>query len=269
MDNLKDFYSKYSDQIISKRFQSPYPMRKHAHLAQYDAVARHAENGMKILDAGCGEGVLSVMMALRGANVSGIDMSEPNIEAAKNYANEAKVTSVDFRTGDAESLPFPDNSFDLVVSSHVLEHLPNFDKGLAEVMRVTKKRAIVAIPTILNPASMVQVGHGWFYLKGLRSFAGLPIGILKTLKALAVGDEGVDEGYVGTDATHIFRFPGVMKKKIESAGFTLISYEASSIVLPYFNTLLPVTRFLDKWKDKPVLRNLGYGTTFVIEKIKE
>ena len=113
---------------------------------------------------------------------------------------------------------------------------------------------------------MVQVGHGWFYLKGLRSFAGLPIGFAKTLNAILRGDEGVNEGYVGTDATHIFRFPSVMKKKISDAGYTLVSYEASSIVLPYFNTLLPVTKFLDKWKDKPVLKNLGYGTTFVIEK---
>lgn len=267
MENLKEFYSQYADQIISKRFQSPYPLRRHAHLAQYDAVAKYAVNGAQVLDAGCGEGVLSVMMTLRGAAVTGIDLSEPNIEAAKNYAKDSGIpSSVHFQVGDAENLPFPDSSFDLVVSSHVLEHLPDFDKGLSEVMRVTKKRAIIAIPTILNPASMVQVGHGWYYLKGIRSFTGLPVGMFKTVIAFLLNKEGVDEGYVGTDATHIFRFPWVMKKKIEKAGFHLVSYEASSVMLPYFNFLLPLVRFLDKHKTRPCLRNFGYGTTYIVEK---
>lgn len=266
MDNLKSFYSSYADKIISKRFQSPHALRRYAHLAQYHAVACHAKEGMRVLDAGCGEGVLSVMMALQGAEVTGIDLSAPNINAAKEYAKESGVNSIEFAVGDAEHLPFPDNSFDLVVSSHVLEHLPDFDKGLFEVMRVTKKRAVIAIPTILNPASMVQVGHGWYYLKGLRSFAGFPIGLLKTIWAFIVRSEGVDEGYVGTDASHIFRFPWIMRQKIERAGYRLISYEASSIMLPYFEFLLPLVRLLDSHKSRKLLRNFGYGTTFIIEK---
>lgn len=223
---------------------------------------------MKVLDAGCGEGVLSVMMAQKGAVVTGCDLSTPNVDKSKLYAIENNVKdSTEFLVGDAEKLPFPDNTFDLVVSSHVLEHLPDFDQGLREIMRVTKKRAIVAIPTILNLCSLVQVGHGWFYLKGPRSFLALPFGFLKMITAFVLNREGVNESYAGNnEVPHIFRFPSVMKRKIQKNGYKLILYEASSCCLPYFSSLLSITRFLDKHKREKILRNCGYGTTYVVEK---
>lgn len=261
---IKEFYTNYSDKIYSKRFTSKYRLRAYAHKMQYESVLAYVEAGMKVLDAGCGDGVLSLMMLEKGAEVVGVDLSSPNIDSAKKRAGRE---SVQFVLGDVENLPFPDNSFDLVVSSHVLEHLPDFDKGLREVMRVTKKRAIVAIPTVLNPCSWVQVGGGWFYLKGIRSFAALIIGMLKMLWALITLQDGVNESYVGADVPHVFRFPRIMKNKIRRNGFRLERYEASSICLPYFTLLLPFIKYLDKYRDKPILRNFGYGTTYVIDKV--
>ena len=212
-DKIKTFYTNYSDKIYAKRFKSKYPLRAYAHERQYDSVLSYVKSGIKVLDAGCGEGTLSIMMAQKGAIVTAFDLSEPNISASRRYALENKVgDKIEFLIGDAEKLPFPDNSFDLVVSSHVLEHVPDFNKGLSEVMRVTKKRAVIAIPTILNPCSWVQIGKGWFYLKGLRSFAALPYGFLKMLWALVTFEEGVDEFYAGANVPHVFRFPWVMKK---------------------------------------------------------
>ncbi len=263
--DIKDFYATYDDAITEKRFQSPYALRRYAHKKQYESVLSFVEPGMRVLDAGCGDGVLSVMMARKGAKVVGTDISEPNIKRCNEYAEENGL-EIEFILADSESLPFPDDSFDLVVSSHVLEHLPDFDKGLRELMRVTKKRSVAAIPTVLNACSLVQVGHGWFYLKGLRSFAGFFIGFGKMLGALVTGVEGVDETYGGKGAPHVFRFPWIMKRKIKLNGFILVSYEASSVCLPYFESFLPVIRFLDKYKDKYPLKNFGYGTTYVIEK---
>ena len=265
-NKIKSFYTDYSDKIYAKRFKSKYPLRAYAHERQYDSVLSYVKSGIKVLDAGCGEGTLSIMMAEKGARVTGCDISRPNIDNAIVYAKENGVLNINFVRSDAENLPFADNKFDLVVSSHVLEHLPDFDNGLREVMMVTKKRAVIAIPTILNPCSWAQVGGGWFYLKGLRSFAALPYGFLKMLWALVTFEEGVDESYGGADVPHVFRFPWVMKKKIKENGFRLIQYEASSVCLPYFEFLLPLIKFLDKYKGKPFLRNCGYGTTFVIEK---
>ena len=235
------------------------------HEAQYASILKFIEPGMTILDAGCGEGTLSILMARKGARVTGCDISKPNVTQCNMRAKEQNV-EVDFCVGDAEDLPFDNDSFDLVVSSHVLEHLPNFDTGLREAMRVTKKRAIIAIPTLPNMCSVVQIGQGWFYLQGPRSFLAFFVGLGKMLLAFLLRKEGVDETYAGTGAPHVFRFPWVMKSKIKKHNFKLIAYEASSVCLPYFEFLLPLIKFLDRYADKFFIRNLGYGTTFVIEK---
>lgn len=264
IDKIKEFYSGYGDRIFKKRFNSPYPLRRYVHAKQYESVLKNVSSGMKVLDAGCGEGILSIMMAEKGAVVTGVDLSEPNIVASKLAAGDN--LSITFLVADCEHLPFEDNSFDLVVSSHVLEHLPDFDQGLREIMRVTKKRAVVAIPTILNLCSMTQVGRGWFYLKGPRSFLAIFRGFGKMLKALVLGQEGVNESYGQEGIPHVFRFPWIMKRKIKKLGFKLVEYEASSLCLPYFSFLLPVIKLLDKFTSKPFFRNLGYGTTYIIEK---
>jgi ubiquinone/menaquinone biosynthesis C-methylase UbiE len=266
-EKIKDFYKTYDDRISAKRWKSKYPLRAYAHEKQYASVLSYVMPGMKVLDAGCGDGVLSLMMAEKGAVVTGTDLSVPNIDSSKHRAREAGLEhKVSFMVADLENLPFEDNTFDLVVSSHVLEHIPDFDKGLREVMRVTKSRAVVAIPTIVNPCSWVQVGGGWYYLKGLRSFLSLPLGFGLMVLTYLSGQDGVDEGYVGSGMPHVFRFISVMKDKIRKNGFTLVEYEASSVCLPFFSFLLPVVKMVDQFKKKPLLRNCGYGTTFVIEK---
>ncbi len=262
----KEFYTSHSDKINSKRLNSPYVLRRYAHLCQYESILKFVQPGMKVLDAGCGEGALSVMMASRGVLVTGCDISIPNIEEAKKYAMDSGISDINFLVSDLENMPFENDSFDLVVSSHVLEHIPDFDKGLREIMRVTKKRAVVAIPTVLNACSWVQVGRGWFYLKGPKSFLAFFVGFFKMLVALLSGSEGVDETYSVGKMPHVFRFPKVMLEKAKRNGFQVISYEASSVCLPYFEFLLPVIKFLDKFRDKKIIRNFGYGTTFIIEK---
>lgn len=262
--NIKNFYSDYADEIITKRFESPYPLRRYVHLMQYKSVAARVQPGERVLDAGCGEGVLAVMLAKQGAVVTGCDLSKPNIERARAYAAEAGV-SVDFQVADAESLPFADKEFDVVVSSHVLEHLPDFDKGLQEALRVAKNRTVIAIPTAWSMLSFVQLGGGWFYLKGPRSFLAFFVGVWRVLIARAFGRDGVDETYAGSGVPHIFRFPHVVRTHIAAAGGEVLIQEASTLALPYFALLLPLARFFDRFRGSPILQSLGYGTTFVIK----
>lgn len=263
--DLKEFYTDYADHINEKRLRSEYKIRRYAHDCQYNSVLNQVQPQTRVLDAGCGEGALSVMLAKKGAIVTGTDISEPNIEAAKAYA-AAEGVVIDFRVADIENLPFNENEFDIVVSSHVLEHIPDFDKGLREIMRVTKKRAVVAIPTIINMCSLVQVGGSQYYGKGLRAFAALPIGFYRMVRAFLLREEGVDEGYAGNGVVHIFRFPSVMRKKITHYGYRLTYQEASTLAFPYFEFLLPLSRLCDRLRGVWVFRNFGYGTTFVIEK---
>ncbi len=267
MKDLKEFYRTYDDRITEKREQSEFKLRRYAHRCQYLSVLGQVEPGMTVLDAGCGDGALSRMLAKKGAIVTGTDISEPNIESAKEYA-KSEGLDINFLVADIERLPFEESEFDIVVSSHVLEHIPDFNAGLVEIMRVTKKTAVIAIPTVINGCSWVQIGGGQYYVKGVKSFLALPRGFLLMMIAKLLGQEGVDEGYAGNGVVHIFRFPGVMRKKIKRYKYRLVYQEASTLCMPYFETLLPISKKLDLLRGKVFWRNFGYGTTFVIEKDK-
>src|SRR5437870_13108125 len=88
---------------------------------------------MSILDVGCGPGYVSAAAAERGAIPIGLDFSEEMIAIAKK-----KFPGVEFQHGDAQNLPFPDNSFDRVVANFALLHLANPERAIAEAARVLK-----------------------------------------------------------------------------------------------------------------------------------
>ncbi|MEK7546295.1 MAG: class I SAM-dependent methyltransferase [Patescibacteria group bacterium] len=263
---IKDFYGTYGDRIVEKRLDSPYPLRRHAHRMGYESVAKFVKPGETVLDAGCGEGVLSWYLAERGAKVTAMDISKPNVENARAFLGKKGVLDrVTVMLGDAENLPFPDASFDWVVSSHVLEHLPDFDKGLSEIRRVAKKRAIVALPTCLNLAAASQLGGADFWRPSKRSLVALPWGLLRILMNL--GHEGVQEGYAGVgELPHVWRYPWAMRRRLEAGGFRIVRFEAASIMLPYLNAFLPLVKLLDRLKHLPFFRNFGYGSIAVLEK---
>ena len=266
-EDIKNFYETYGDEIVAKRLESPYPLRSYAHRTQYATIARLVKPGETVLDAGCGEGVLSWYLAERGAKVTAMDISRPNLENAKKFLERKGVADqVTLVQGDAEHMPFPDANFDWVVSSHVLEHLPDFDQGLREIRRVAKRRAIVALPTCLNLAAASQLGGASFWRPSKRALVALPWGLLRILRNL--GGEGVQEGYAGVgELPHIWRYPWVMRRRLEKGGFKIVRFEAATLTLPYFSFLLPIVKLLDRFKAWPVLRNLGYGSVAALEKL--
>ena len=88
-------------------------------------------SGLRVLDAGCGAGVLAAELVARGATVTGIDMSENLLKIARDR------TTGDFRRHDlSEPLPFADNSFDLAVASLVMHYLKDWVAPLRELRRV-------------------------------------------------------------------------------------------------------------------------------------
>lgn len=266
-EHNKAIYSGYHDQILDKRFHATSPIRRHAHHEQYQAIANLIPAGATVIDSGCGEGVLSVLLAQKGCIVTGVDLSAPNIASCKRYAEEQGVSDrVTFIQGDAERLPVSDAYFDYAVSSHVLEHLPDFCQGARELARVARKGVVVAIPTCLNPASLVQLGGDKYWTISRKTPYALPLGFFRVVLAFIRGEEGVDEGYAGNaDLIHIYRFPWIGKRLLEQSGLKVRSYRASAIVFPYISALLPLSRLLEKGAYLPVLRNTGYGTTYICD----
>lgn len=269
-DETKDQYKITSDKIWEKRYNSPHLIRRYIHRAQYNSIINNIEKFSEkpnlILDYGCGEGVLSVLMAKQGFNVVGMDISIPNIKMAKFMAKEKNLT-IDFVNGDGENLPFEDKSFDLVVASHVVEHLPNLERGLDEIKRVSDK-AIIAVPTCTSLSSLTILGGDSPWIISPRTPYGLFYGFMKLIKNL--NQLGVPEKYGGKDEfPHPWYFPWKFKDILKNNGFIIKKIEAGSLIFPYVSYIVPQTigffRFLDRYRDKKVLCYLGYGTNYYIE----
>jgi ubiquinone/menaquinone biosynthesis C-methylase UbiE len=93
--------------------------------------------GIRLLDAGCGDGALVCAAAARGAEVTGVDSDPAMLAAAQGRAANAGVRAI-FLEGRAERLPFPDASFDMVSSITVLCFVPDAGGALREMARVLR-----------------------------------------------------------------------------------------------------------------------------------
>ncbi len=105
------------------------------HYHRYALAARWCAN-CRTLDAACGEGYGSAMLATSAASVVGVDVSAQAIaHARQRYGN---LPGIGFQVADCTRLPFDDHEFDRVVSFETLEHLAGHDSLLAEFRRVLK-----------------------------------------------------------------------------------------------------------------------------------
>lgn len=106
----------------------------------------------RVVDIGCGAGIDSMIAAkMVGATgrVIGVDMTPPMLEKARDGAQSAGFTNVEFREGFAESLPVPDEWADVVISNGVMNLFPDKLAGLQEMARVLKPGGRLQIGDIL------------------------------------------------------------------------------------------------------------------------
>ena len=98
-----------------------------------------------ILDAGCGTGIFTLEMLSCGARVTGLDLSLPMV---KRSARKALAFPFQPVLGNILRLPFPDNSFGKTVSITALEFIPDGEKAVEELFRVTRKGGVVVVATL-------------------------------------------------------------------------------------------------------------------------
>ena len=119
------------------RYMGRYSQQLSAQMADLAGVRA----GQRAIDVGCGPGALTAELVMRlGAGaVAAVDPSEPFVVAA-----QARNPGVDVRRASAESLPFPDRSFDVAIAQLVVHFMADPVAGLAEMARVTRRDGVVA-----------------------------------------------------------------------------------------------------------------------------
>jgi arsenite methyltransferase len=116
------------------------------------------ERGERVLDLGCGAGtdsLVAAQMVGEQGHVTGIDMTNEMLAKARTARDELGIGHVEFVEGEAERLPFADESFDVVISNGVIDLIPDKDAVFSELHRVLVPggRMQIADVTIQNPVS--------------------------------------------------------------------------------------------------------------------
>ena len=119
--------------------------------------------GLRILDIGCGGGLLSEPMARLGAEVVGADPATRNIPVARLHAEQSGLT-IDYRLTTAEDLAAAGEQFDVVLNMEVVEHVPNPQSFLSACQTLLKPGGLMICSTLNRNAKsfgMAIVGAEW------------------------------------------------------------------------------------------------------------
>lgn len=100
------------------------------------------KSGQKALELGCGSGNLASLLYDEGISIIGSDISQSAVDHARQ-----QYPKIDFKVHSADALPYDNQTFDLVMSFDVFEHLPDVDRHLSEVRRVLKNNGYYVLQT--------------------------------------------------------------------------------------------------------------------------
>ena len=124
------------------------------------------EPGAHLLDLGSGSGLDSLLLAATGCSVVGVDFSAPMLERARAAAHQAATANIEFRHGDAESIPAHDDEFDAAVANGIFNLNPARDRILAELARVVRPGGRVYVAELILKAPLPETERAkepnWF-----------------------------------------------------------------------------------------------------------
>ena len=161
---------------------------------------------IKILDIGCGGGLLSEPMRRLGASVVGIDASVQNIKVAKFHAKKNKL-KIDYKVASPEKLKTK-VKFDVILNMEIVEHVENIDFFIQESAKLLKKNGVMFVAT-LN--------------KTLKSYAFAIIGAEYILKWLPIGTHDWEKFVKPNELIKISEKNNLSLKKIDGMKFNILN----------------------------------------------
>lgn len=141
---MREFYE------TSETYKGLLAAHDEAYLRHYvELVIRYAPSDAKILDLGCGNGISARLLSQAGFDVVGTDISPLFLEEARNWENPR----LRYQVCDVLELPFDNDSFDVICSNELIEHLPDAETALKEMGRVVHKdgKVVLSGPNLCSP----------------------------------------------------------------------------------------------------------------------
>ncbi|MCS4533258.1 class I SAM-dependent methyltransferase [Neisseria montereyensis] len=157
-DKTVSDYKNHND-LIDKQFGSQASLylqsNVHASGQEFALMAQQVEQFQQptILDLGCGAGHVSFNVAPLAQKVIAYDLSKDMLNLVAKTAKEKGLNNIAIEKGIAESLPFAEDSFDMVISRFSAHHWQDVPQALKEVRRVCKPDAKVMIVDVMSPAN--------------------------------------------------------------------------------------------------------------------
>ena len=194
-------------------------IRRH-HLGSWEQPKPLA--GLKILDVGCGGGLLAEPMARLGGHVTAIDSSFSSIEIAKEHAEFSKLV-IDYKMDTPEELANTGKQYDVVYASEVIEHVSDRALFLNSLRRLLLPKGVVIITTInrnLISLAFAKIAAEYFFgmiPKGTHDFS-------KFLKPEELQSEALKAGIIFDDITG---FKPLFDGRYTKTSITAINYGAS------------------------------------------
>jgi len=179
---------------------------------------------LKILDIGCGGGLLCEPLNRLGANITGIDPSENNIEVAKLHSKEMNL-NINYMRCSPENLNFKDK-FDVVLNMEVIEHVSNVELFIQNCSKLTKKNGIMFVATIN---------------KNLKSYVFAILGAEYILRWLPIGTHNWDKFLTPHDLEIITNKNQFVTDEIVGMKFNLLGNKwkkSNDISVNYISTFI-------------------------------
>jgi ubiquinone/menaquinone biosynthesis C-methylase UbiE len=165
-------YAMYADPAMAERFEGMRfsgPIGRLIATTQEQVIASFLDPvaGRTVLDVGTGTGRGAIVLARRGARVTGVDASAEMLDVARRRAAEENVEVI-FSREDAHGLPFEDHSFDAVLCLRVLMHTPDWRQSLSELCRVARTQVVFDYPSLTSAAALESAARRAAHAAGAR-----------------------------------------------------------------------------------------------------